>query len=291
LDLNTDEKTMSETEALRAFASTQQALWGKDPKRARGEQPDFVYEEEGIGVELARWAHERESQTERESKRLQDEIGEAVKRLNLTQFDLGREQILRWRVLVRRRALRFPRNTQRSRIIEDLLTFLAAEANRFEGRGQDNGWFVVTLDPDRLPVSVRPFIESITLWRTPPGVLNLGITLGSPDRPYVPEDALAPLESILRKKIVEKEDTYRAARRLENLRELWLVVYADEVLWNSQSYSGIADGLFDETKDRKEIVTRERALLSGIGAGPFDKVFLMFPWDPFYPSVFLLRPG
>ena len=90
LDLNTDGKIMSETEVLRAFASTQQALWGKDPKRARGEQPDFVYKEEGIGVELARWAHESESQTEKEHKRLQDEIREAVKWLKLKQFDFGR---------------------------------------------------------------------------------------------------------------------------------------------------------------------------------------------------------
>jgi hypothetical protein len=246
---------------------------------------DFVSLELGrcVGVELCQWLDRKQAQWVKERDRFRGQIELEIKRRGLYQFEHGGP---RSRCAVQAWVTKLPSRAEKRKVIDELLGFMVEfEQTRRSEIYQGTG--IADVPSQLLPVDLAPFFARMIFFAFPTGA-SLGVVLtkasvfkGAP--PAETDSAIRSLRQALTAKTVEKAEIYEAEKRRLGLSELWLVVhYSSPDVFNApytQLGMQVGHGAHRrESQDRAAVLAR--GLVSEIGEGPFDRVFLMIACQP-----------
>lgn len=277
-----------EKQVFKRFVETQPSLsrrrWRYDG--AHHGRPDFVLLKEKTGVELSEWLDPAQTKTARELERFEKEIDQRAKRKGLTAFIKSLKPSSNTRYSVVLRVRRVPSRHCKAPVIEALLDFLRAVKKPESDRDRKFG---VGFGREELPEDLKPVLFSIRISEARSPNLNVGMLV---DRggSFNPNDAVKVLLAQIKDKLVTKRVLYSKTKAQKGLRRLWLVVhYGRGLNWNSPYDGlGLACGRpLDEETSRQIIVERARQFIGEIGAGPFDRVFLLFNMMPGFECMSL----
>jgi hypothetical protein len=269
-----------ENGVFKRFLQTQPDLalmrWRYDG--AHHERPDFVLLKERIGVELGEWLDPKQTKAARELERFEEEINEAAKRQDLTEFRKSFEPTpnARYGVIVQVR--RVPSRCDKMPVVEALLVHLRTAKKPASGRERRFG---VGTGPAEMPKNLSPFLSFIRIYEAASSV-NLGISVARGGS-FNPNDAVDALLALVRDKLERKRHRYEQTKTAKGLRQLWLLLhYGRGMRWNTPYDGlGLAEGRpLDEPTNRQIIGERVRKLIAEIGTGPFDRMFLLFDMTP-----------
>jgi hypothetical protein len=133
-----------------------------------------------------------------------------------------------------------------------------------------------------MPKNLSPFLSFIRIIEARSQNLNLGISVSRASS-FDANDAVNALVALIADKLVRKRCLYEKTKIDKGLQQLWLLVhYGRGMLWNTPYDGlGLAEGRpLDEQTNRQIIKERIRKFIDEIGAGPFDRVFLLFDMTP-----------
>lgn len=163
-------------------------------------------------------------------------------------------------------------------MIQDLLDFLRTVKKPESDRDRKFG---IGFGPAELPTNLLPFFSFIRIVEARRN-LNLGISVSRAGS-FNPDDAVIALLSQVKSKVLTKRGLYSSTKAEKKLQHLWLLLhYGRGLHYNTPSDGlGLKEGRpLDEKTNRQIIVERARKFIGETGAGPFDRVFLLFDMTP-----------
>jgi hypothetical protein len=271
-----------ESKVLTAFLDTQSWEMRSADWDYRGNSPiDFIWCDEGIGVELGEWLDRLQAQWVAERDRFRNEIESEIVKRDLVQFQTGGRDP---RCTVHGYVEQLPGGAKKQQVIDELIQFMVEfEKNHKTEICRPYG--CVSVSGSQLPQSLSAYFTRLSFF----GFLaqNLGVPLtkafdiGQPARS---DSALQSLTETLKAKIITKAETYRTEKQRVGLSELWLVIH--------YSSPGVFDGPMRELgmdvgygthrkASQESVAARAKTLLRKLGGGgPFDHVFLMIYCQP-----------
>jgi hypothetical protein len=273
-------RTADETGVLKRFLETQPRYRNCHWEHCGGEheRPDFILASEMIGIELGEWLDPGQTARAREIDRFEREINERAAANGLAAFvkSLTNSTEERYMTLVDVKSL--PRRKEKDSAIDLLLNFLKIAGKPETAWERKHGVIYAAESPQALAA----FFRSVHLRRLHSEDFNLGINLNRASS-FDPEDAVRALLDELQDKLIAKGPLYAQSKSDRQLKQLWLVVhYGRGLLWNSPYHGiGLKEGRpLDEQTSRQIIAQRAHDFTSGVGAGAFDRVFLLFDVTP-----------
>jgi len=228
---------------------------------------------------LVEWLDPVQTKGTRELERFEEEINQRAKRMRLTDFNKSFTPSSKTRYCVLLRVRVVPSRYSKAAVIEAVRDFVRTAKKPESDRNRE---FDVRFGRDELPEDLKPILSSIRILKTRSWNVNLGILVnrgGSVNS----IGALNALLDQIKSKLVMRRGLYSRTKAEKALEQLWLVVhYARGLRWNTiYDALGLAEGRsLDEQTSRQIIVERAQKLIGEIGAGPFDRVFLLFNMTP-----------
>ncbi len=282
----TGSKAEGEAKVFTAFVRTRSWEIRSRVWDYRSDKPiDFVSLEPGssVGVELCEWLDRKQAQWVTERDRFRDQIELEIERRGLYQFDHGGPKSC---CAVQIWVAKLPSRAEKAKVIDELLGFMV-EVERTRRSEIYQGTGIADVPNQLLPVGLAPFFARMIFFGFPIGT-SLGIPLtkasvfeGAP--PPETDSAIRSLRQALRAKTVEKAEIYEAEKRRLGLSELWLLVhYSSPDVFNApytELRMQIGYGAH-RRESQESVVAMASALVSEIGRGPFDRVFLMIACQP-----------
>jgi hypothetical protein len=249
----------------------------KDWDYRRDKPIDFVSLEQdnGVGVELCEWMDREEAQSVAERDRFCAEI----------QLEIDRRGP-RSHCIVQVCLTKLPGRTQKAKVLEKVVEFIVEFVRTKKAEIDRTG--IAEASGPALPASLAPFFTRIVFTNYPTrGWVSLTKPWTFGIAPVELDSAARSLRQALTGKTVAKTRIYEAEKRQLALSELWLVVhYSSPDRFAAPLYElqlqvsyGRERG---ESQDR--VAAMASTLLSEIGKGPFDRVFLMIECQEL-PSV------
>ncbi len=283
-----DEKETRQQRLFEAFLQTQ-SYEIRSGWQSRGVDPpvDFISRERGIGVELTEWRDRERSQWVEERDRFRNELLTAIEKRGLAAFRLGGAGYTA--------EIRLedgpPRRRSKEAIINALLTFLQDSVRRARSRFLPYG--AVNVVVDELPITLRPCINSITIYIFPGS--NPGVVVTDSFDPFLaqpaPGVALSSFRERLREKTIAGAEKYAREKVSLQLRELWLVVhYSSPGVFREPLTELRMDIGYGEHRrqTQRAVGLKLREIAQEIGAGPFDRIYFLVDCqpDPFSELIF-----
>jgi hypothetical protein len=257
---------------------------------ANHERPDFVLSEEKIGVELAEWIHPKQMKVARETERFEAEINQAAEHSGLIEFTKSFELSpnTRFKIVLSVRTI-IPRRSK-ERVIRGLLDYLRAAKKPETDRERKFG---VGFSSGELPKNLTPYFCSVRIIEAPSRNFNFGITVNR-SASFNPYDAVLALLDQIQSKVLTKRELYSNTKAEKKLQHLWLLLHYGRAMHYNTPYDGLGlkEGRpLDERTNRQIIVERAGEFIGEIGAGPFDRVFLLFDMTPGFECMELFSRG
>jgi len=250
----------------------------KDWDYRRDKPIDFVSLERdnGVGVELCEWMDREQAQSVAEKDRFCGEIQLEIDRRGPRSHCIV--QVCLTKLLGR---------TQKAKVLENVVEFII-EFERTKRSEIDRGIGIAEASGPDLPASLAPFFTRIVFTNYPTrGWVSLTKPWTFGSAPLEMDSAARSLRQALMGKTVAKARIYEAAKRQLALSELWLVVhYSSPDKFAAPLHElGLQVSYGPERRESQDsVVAIASTLLSEIGKGPFDRVFLMIECQEL-PSV------
>mgnify|MGYP001250113828 CR=1 FL=1 len=243
-------------------------------------EPDFIWPEGKIAVELTGWIDEDQI---REGKSL-EEFNRKIRGLLFKERETFKTLEGHWVYL---ETLQRPKRKWDSMIPQMLIFFADRAATLRDLR--------LHLENSELPQGIRAMFRGATIYKMlgkGPSVRALKSAVSLPEQSFdaekvIEQDLMRSFESLKRNltKKMGKAEKYRSIGTALGFAEMWLVIYYDDTALEWAAPLLVPELQFgygsDAHESQKKLAQRVRSEVSGdLQRGYFDRVYLLFPDQP-----------